>query len=424
MNRPGSMSLAEAFIAFFNEKAKGNGQGRFFSPKASDSSSAGLASPPGTPPRYEGPPASAFGRVCSKCGGDGKVSEWRDRSASEVECDMCKGSGHLDEPATPCTPSSACDAPLEGSSSFTRRSSKGLVLFTRTEDEELAVLKQDDLPQAVPAGETDEENWKMDSATDALHSRESISGSSAPASAPSPRAVASTSVSPPTSHRDVHVDSASGHHVSPPMHASDASTSRQTLAEGPQGASTPAVVAQASARLAPGTCAPAVLPKRTSDAPVLRRWSSPGGPGDVAVCASLVGRPAESASAVWEAIQRKRVPDGGQDCSGDDESVPCLERRLSLDVESIRTRISVYKKERDEFEKELAEVSEPQASHELMFEVLRQMRAQISHLESLVAQKVRIFHPSGPQPTPAPGPTAVAKALPPSHSTSSQRNRR
>lgn len=59
-------------------------QGRFFSPKASDSCSAGFASPPGTPPRYEGPPASAFGRVCGKCGGDGKVSEWRNRTASEV----------------------------------------------------------------------------------------------------------------------------------------------------------------------------------------------------------------------------------------------------------------------------------------------------------------------------------------------------
>lgn len=46
--------------------------------------------------------------------------------------------------------------------------------------------------------------------------------------------------------------------------------------------------------------------------------------------------------------------------------------------------------ERDEFEKELAEVTEALPRHELMYEVLRQMRSQISNLESLLARKAAI----------------------------------
>lgn len=55
------------------------------------------------------------------------------------------------------------------------------------------------------------------------------------------------------------------------------------------------------------------------------------------------------------------------------------------------------RQERDEFEKELAEVSGPQDSHEGMFEVLRRMRAQISHLENLLAQKTRNSSPALPE---------------------------
>lgn len=77
------------------------------------------------------------------------------------------------------------------------------------------------------------------------------------------------------------------------------------------------------------------------------------------------------------------------------------------------------RQERDEFEKELAEVSGPQDSHELMFEVLRRMRAQISHLENLLAQKARNSGPALPEHAadppagvPAPHPVRVSSAYP------------
>lgn len=259
---------------------------------------------------------------------------------------MCKGSGHVDEPATPCTPGSACDAALGRSPSLTtlRRSSKGLVLFTRTEDEELALLKPEDLSQVSPTALEDSDNgaWETECAANAVQSRESSCGSSAAASADLPQAVVLDAATLTAMDRDGQASSAIRVQRSLPMRNSDVATCSQASAEAPKVAHPFPATAQAStSRHVPSTCSAATVPERAAAASVLRRWSSPGGPGDIAMPAPDVGLLTESVSAVWEAPTT--LADSRQN-SYHAQAVSGLERRLSLDVESVRTRISLYKK--------------------------------------------------------------------------------